>query len=319
LLNLHKPIGEALSDMSAVTRVQATVSRLDYLTTQAAVVATYLRLLVFPVDQNLDHDFPIYRSFLAPRVAGSVALLLGLAALATYLYWRTAPGARRPLDPGARLISFGIAWFFVTLAVESSVIPIVDIIYEHRVYLPSVGLFAATATACALLLRGISRENPARATVLAGILVALLLAALTLERNAVWADGVSLWTDAAEKSPGKSRPHCNLGTALAAAARPGEAASELRRAVDIDPGSSYARAQLGAVLLTLGRPAEAEPELREAIRLQPKDPEAIFNLAMMLWNTRRSPESKVWFKRFLEVSPSSYVDARRIAAARANR
>jgi hypothetical protein len=54
--------------------------------------------------------------------------LLALFVLTVYLFIK-----------GYRLISFAIIWFFVTLSVESSIIPIRDVIYEHRVYLPSVG------------------------------------------------------------------------------------------------------------------------------------------------------------------------------------
>jgi len=317
LLNLHQPIGRVLSDVSDATRVQATVSRLDYLRTQVAVVASYLRLLVLPTGQNIDHDVPVARSLLEPRVAASLAVLLSIAALAAFLHRRARAGdPRRALDPAVRLVSFGIAWFFATLLVESSVIPIIDVMYEHRVYLPFIGFFVAVAIASAAAWRRLAPASSTRLTVLSGTLVALVLAAATVLRNDVWADDVSLWTDAAAKSPGKPRPHINLGTALAAAGDLGGAERELRRAVSLDPASAWARAQLAAVLLSEGRPAEAEPELREAIRLSPADPEAIFNLAMMLSRTGRAAEANTWFARFLDVAPPSYAAARRIARAR---
>jgi len=59
-----------------------------------------------------------------------------------YLLYRDrhAPGA-------GRLTAFGIFWFFMTLSVESSIIPIADVIFEHRLYLPSVGFFIAITSA----------------------------------------------------------------------------------------------------------------------------------------------------------------------------
>ncbi len=43
------------------------------------------------------------------------------------------------------LISFGILWFFITLSVESTIIPL-HVIFEHRLYLPSVGVFISFST-----------------------------------------------------------------------------------------------------------------------------------------------------------------------------
>lgn len=321
VLRLSRPAGEVLADAADRLRVLTPVSRGDYLVTQLAVVAKYLGLLAWPAGQNLDHDFPLFRSLLAPRVLLSLALHLALLALAAYLLARTAKGRARPLDPAWRLVAFGVVWFFLALSVESSLVPIVDLVYEHRVYLPSAGLFAAVATAAALLLRRLSPEDPARATALLAVLLALLLGGLTLRRNAVWADDLTLWTDAVERSPGKARPHLNLGTALVDAGQPARAAAELEAGLALAPASSYGHAQLGVVLLSLGRTGEGEGHLREALRLEPRDPEATFNLAMVLWQTGRRPEAQRLFARFLEVAPASdlYARARRVAAARAGR
>ena len=300
--------------LAQATRVQTAVSRVDYLLTQAPVVLTYLRLLVWPAGQNLDHDFPVARSLFEPRVLAAGLALIALAALAWLLHRSTAPGrSRGAVDPGARLVAFGIAWFFLTLAVESSVIPIVDVIYEHRVYLPSAGIFVGVGVLAALVAQRVHARSAARTLVVAALVLSAVLGGATFRRNRVWASEISIWSDAAAKSPGKSRPHANLGTALSVAGRLDEGARELRRAVEIDPGFSYARAQLGAALVTLGRLGEAEPELREVVRVQPNDPEVLFNLAMVLLRTGRSEEAKPVLKRFLDVAPPAYAEARRLA------
>jgi len=45
------------------------------------------------------------------------------------------------------------------------------------------------------------------------VIIVLCLVITTYRRNLVWRAGVSLWADAVEKSPGKARPHNNLGLA----------------------------------------------------------------------------------------------------------
>ena len=301
------------TSVAQATRVQTTVSRIDYLLTQGPAVVTYLRMLVWPAGQNVDHDFPVARSVLEPRVLGSSLALAALGAVAGLLYRRTAARAARPLDPGARLVGFGVAWFFLALAVESTVVPIADVLNEHRVYLPSVGFFCGVGVLGALLLHHVRPASAARAMVIAGLSLSAVLAVATFQRNRVWATEISLWSDGAAKSPGKARPHLNVGTALAMEGRLDEAARELRRAVELDPESAYAHAQLGAALMSLERPAEAEPELREAVRLAPNDADALFNLGIVLTRTGRREEAAPVLRRFLEVASPSYANARRIA------
>jgi tetratricopeptide (TPR) repeat protein len=315
VLNLNGHGGGVLAGAGASTRAESELPRLDYLITETAVVARYLRLLVLPVGQNFHYDFPIYRSFLAPRVLSSLAVLVALLAGAAWLYRRSAARGARTIDPAGRIVSFGVAWFFLAHLVESSLIPIDDVINEHRVYLPSIGLFAGVASGGALLLRRVPRSDTARLTALAAVLLATVLAVTTLRRNEVWSNDVSLWADTVSKSPTKLKPLGHLAVALAAAGRPEEGVLALRRAVTLEPRNAIARLQLGAALAALGRTAEAEPELREAIRLDPKRPEPVFNLALLLSRTGRPEEAKEWFRRFLEIAPSSYAGLRQIATA----
>lgn len=318
LLAAGAPGRGVLAAAEAMTRVQTEVSRLDYLATQLAVVVTYLFLLVLPIGQNLDHDYPVYRSFLAPEVLSAALVLAALAGLAAWLLGRTRDGATRTVDPAARLAAFGIAWWFLALSVESSVVPIVDVVNEHRVYLPSAGLLVAAAIGLfAASGRLFGAERGPRRLVVAAAALGIVLGAATFARNRVWASDVALWSDAARKSPEKARPWLNLGTALREAGQPEAAAVALRRGVDLDRRSAYGRSQLGAVLLALGRPAEAEPELRAALSLAGDDPEALFNLGTLLWQLGRKDEARPLYARFAEVAPPAYADARRLARARA--
>ncbi len=65
--------------------------------------------------------------------------------------------------------------------------------------------------------------------------IILLFGALSYRRNAVWRDGVSLWSDVVAKSPRESRPHNNLGDALIDRGMYREALEVLDLAVKADP------------------------------------------------------------------------------------
>ena len=316
LLLAADPRGGTTERIMTATRLETVVGRMDYFRTQAVVIVEYMQLLAVPTGQSLDHDVVVRRSFQEPSVILSLAILAGLASLGGWLVLRSRgfPG-RRPSLPAASLGAFGIGWFFVTLTVESSFIPIADLMYEHRAYLPSIGIFLAVAVGLGAAVRRLASQPADRVIILLGIAIGLLFASLTIRRNVVWADEVSIWFDAVSKAPGKFRPVFNLGTSLAAAHRYDEAAQALRRATLIDPVSVAARIQLGAALLATSRLPEAETELRAAVALAPTDPEGLMNLALVLARTGRRDEAKVFFRRFLAVAPPSYTEARRIAEA----
>jgi hypothetical protein len=287
--------GQVLSDVSQVTHVQTQLSRADYLRTECAVLLTYLRLLLLPVDQNVDYDYPVYSSFAdAPVLLGCV-VLAGLAVSAAYLAWRSrpSPGAgARALDPVARLVAFGIAWFFVTIAVESSVIPILDVIFEHRVYLPSVGVFVAVSAAAMWIVERGPGRRWVTAAIAGGAVLAIVLAGATALRNRVWANQITLWSDAVSKSPAKVRPYVNLGAALVDSGDIARAMPLLQRALQLDPDDPQANHALGrALLMGRGDLELATRLIDKALTVRPEYPEALANLGAVLNRRRRFDET----------------------------
>jgi protein O-mannosyl-transferase len=165
--------GEIISQIKdQETLGYAELSGREYLFTQFRVIVTYIRLLVLPVNQNLDYDYPIYRSFFDPPVLLSFLFLAAILSGAVYLVWKTQraiSGQQSAISSAEkkhstfniqhstfhfyRLIAFGILWFFITLSVESSIIPIPMLIDEYRIYLPSVGFFIAVVAGALVLLQ----------------------------------------------------------------------------------------------------------------------------------------------------------------------
>lgn len=279
------------------------ISRWDYLLTQSRVVVLYLRLLVLPVGQNVDHDVPLSTSPAEPAVLGALAILLGIAGIATFALLRS----RRANRAAGSLFFFGVTWFFATLSVESSIIPIRDVAFEHRVYLPSAGATVALATVLLCAAGRVLAGAPvARQAAFALVLTALPLAAATHARNRVWKDEVTLWTDAMAKSPGKERPRIMLGAARLQLglehARRGEldrAEREYREAIRVAPELAQAHANLGVVLVRQGRAEEGLAEHRRAFEIEPI-PENAMNLAMTLEATHRLEEAAAMYQRFVD-------------------
>ncbi|MFQ5480432.1 MAG: tetratricopeptide repeat protein, partial [Thermodesulfobacteriota bacterium] len=115
----------------------ATLSRSDYLFTEFTVLVTYIRLLFFPVGQRGDYDYALYHSFFNAAVFFSFVFLAIIFIVAVYLVIRSARSKR----VFGLMAGFGLLWFFIIISIESSIVPIKDVIFEHRVYLPSAGVF----------------------------------------------------------------------------------------------------------------------------------------------------------------------------------
>ena len=296
LLGTDKPVGEIIGDVSEATRVQTDISRWEYLFTEFRVIVTYIRLLFLPVAQNVDYDYPVYNSFFDPNVFLSFSFLLLILGTAAYLLYasrrlkpvcRTGSPAATPysllptayfrLERLAFLIAFGIFWFFITLSVESSVIPIADIIFEHRVYLPSAGFFIAVVVTVFLVTERFRNLRGKTAMGVFGLII-IVFSVATYARNNIWLDEMKLWQDVIKKSPSKARAYNNLGYVYNKQGRFKEAVREYQIALRLDPGDFQVHNNLGVAYKGLGHPEEAIREYQNALRLKPDDAFAYYNM-----------------------------------------
>ena len=287
IIDIGGSAGDILSDTGEQLRVGGGISRLEYLFTQFRVIATYLRLLILPVNQNLDYDYPVYTTFFSPQVLLSFLLLTAILAFAVYLYFSsrfqqssagssaaTTHASLGVARPELRLIAFGIFWFFLTLSVESSLIPIRDVIMEHRLYLPGFGAAAAFAMAYYLMVGKLTRPLSGKLLLLGAVLVVLVLGFATYQRNHVWSDAIRLWQDVVAKSPNKGRPLNNLGVALEGSGRRPEAFKLFSQAIAVDPDYYKSYYNLADLYLVSDQPDAALPLLQSAIRINPNFTEA---------------------------------------------
>ena len=301
ILGTERPLGEILSDLSEKTRVQSNISRGDYLMTEMRVITTYIRLIFFPVNQNLDYDYPVYHSFFSPPVLLSFLFLVSIFGVAIYLLYRsqgekcagqgTGEGQGGEIVTSApcpmpyayyRLIAFGIFWFFITLSVESSVIPIADVIFEHRLYLPSVGAFISIAASAFWAAERLGEKWPVTKKILIPLSLALivLLAGASFARNTVWQTESGLWGDVVEKSPSNARAQHNLGLSYQNRKMADEAAEQYRIALTLKPDYAIAHNNLGLIYAEKGLTNKTIEQYRSALRVSPDYAAAHNNLGM---------------------------------------
>lgn len=243
----------------------AGVSPVAYALTQADAVMAYLRLCFWPYPQVFDYGNNLAKGI--GEVAPQLALVMALLAGTIYLLWK------KP--------SWGFlgAWFFVTLAPSSSIIPIVtETMAEHRMYLPLV----AVAMVVALGLN----YRPWRGVNFAAVgTLALALGWATAARNHTYRSALSLWADTVQSRPDVARAHVNYAVELLNVDAVDQSAVESRLALTLQPDFPEAESNLGNALARQGKPAAAVQHLAKAtlgLRLPHEKALAYFNLGSAL-------------------------------------
>jgi protein O-mannosyl-transferase len=228
------------------------VTPIAYLRSQPGVILHYLRLVFWPHPLCLDYGWPVATELgqILPQglvIASLLALTaFGLAARS----WAGLVGA----------------WFFLILAPTSSFVPIKDLAFENRMYLPLAAVLVLVVVGARWLL---ARAGGSR-VVLPAATAALvtLLGAVTVRRNEDYGSALRLWRVTSELVPRHARPHVNLAVALLEAGRIEEAIAELDLALELDPRDHAAHLNLGSALLRLGQVEPAVALLERAVHLR---------------------------------------------------
>lgn len=306
LIGTDQPLSETIGELREAAQETEEISRNVYLMTQFSVIVTYIRLLFLPIAQNLDYDFPLSHSLHDPVTFFSFLFLLLILISALYFLKR----AQKSNNIYGLLASFGVLWFFITLSVESSIIPIRDVAFEHRLYLPSIGAILVFGSAVFYILVYKKQKPPSFAVVWGLILITTVSLGIgAYHRNFVWKDEVALWEDVVRKSPNKARGHNSLGLAYYKQGRVEEAIREYREALKLDPDHLEAHHNLGATYAKQGRLEEAIQEYLIALSLQPGFAGTHNNLGLAYYHQGRLDEAIKEYTAALSLKPD-FAEAR---------
>ena len=234
----------------------------NYLLTQMRVFLTFLRILVFPVHQNVDYDYPLSTGLVNPPLTLVGMLVIGVFIFLIIRWRRQYP-----------VIAFGLAWMLISFSINMA--PRANVIFEHKLYLISFGFFLALGGAVALL----GQHKRVLLRVLIGIIA--ILSVMSFQRNQVWRNEFTLWEDVLKKSPNQLRSFANLAKAEGTPEQYHELIDILNKIIIQKPGFSTAYDCRASIYDKLGLYDQAVQDIKKAISLAPHAAFEYYKLALI--------------------------------------
>jgi Tfp pilus assembly protein PilF len=254
------------------------------LMTEPRILIFYLSQIFLPAPSRLSflHDIGLSTSLLTPWT--TIPAVLAVFLLIGFGFWQIR---KNPF------LAFGVLFFFLNHLIESTALPL-ELIFEHRNYLPSLFLFVPLAWGVKWLIDYYNGRN--RYMCLGVIaLVCLLLITLgsgTYIRNKVWAAEKYLWLDAMKKAPGYARPYQILASQFKKIGRLDESLRLYRKALTLrDPkpkqSLSLSYNNIGNIYAQKKEYETAIEHYKKALEADPGSERAWYNLAIALINTKQ--------------------------------
>ena len=268
----------------------------ERLLTEARIVPYYLSLIFYPLPQRLSmaHDIALSHSLFRP-----ISTFFSILLIASLLFISVRRLQRNPI------FSFAILFFFLNQLIESTVIPL-ELIFEHRNYLPSLFIFWPVVSGIEYLVLRTFRDRKIMAVWLLGglVMLVLLFCTSTFIRNSAWRTEATLWSDARYKAPGRARPLFNLGEMAEDDQRFATALADYSKSLLLTVSSpkyfrSYTYSKIAGIYRRQGRTDKALAAMQQAMQIMPGMPFFPYTTAETLFQANRPKEAETYLVRLV--------------------
>ena len=274
-------LSNQIEDLSVLEMLKVFVSN-------SSAYILYLGKTILPFNLTV---LPVFESF---------DLIYGLIVLAI-LFFLLFIGRSRFLKWGL----LGLIWFFSFLApsLVSYNLPEKMIFFEHRLYLPIVGIFIFLAGFLQVLSIKLRKIWP----IVAGVAVLFLI--LAYNYSGSYKNKTEFWQKAVADSPRLAEAHNGLATVYLTDGKIPEAMAEFSNTLDLNPKTRRAHLLLGLYYLDKEKYEEAKSEFEKEIETDPKQFIAYHNLGRIYAQRKNMKEAEANLLKAVELS-SNYVLAR---------
>ncbi len=296
-------LGAFYTDMSSILTGYSNrpFTLVERLLTEPRVIVFYVSLLLYPIHSRfaLIHDIDISRTLFDPWTTLPAILLIVFINVYAIFAARKRP-----------LISFCIIFFFLNHLIEGSIIPL-ELIYEHRNYIPSMFFFVPVAILMLKVLDYLSYKRSIHLIVVLGIAFLLYDMGHTVHtRNEILRSDLNLWTDNVNKYPDLSRPHNNLGNVYFNKGLLLEAFAEFNKASQLNrhPNLKIAAIcehNLGQIYRIVGRDDRAIAKFKKALSIYPLYTPSLHGLGMIELKKGNTKMAYSYAIKALGINPDS--------------
>ncbi len=272
----------------------------NYLITQPFVIVHYFTTFFLPVGLTADTDWEALQNIWNIKFFIGCAFILILIFIAIWF----------SKDVRLRPISFGISWFFLALIPSSSIIPFAEVLNDHRIFFPYIGLTISVCWTIGLLLLKFQKHYQQQlkkyyATIfLSSTMLLFGYAYGAHERNKVWNTEESLWYDTTIKSPKNARAIMNYGLSQMAKGNYVEAEKEFLKAISMWPYYTFLHTNMGILKEAMGDKINAEMYFKNSIQYGNTYPDAWYFYGRFLCNQLRYTEAITTLTKAIELSPA---------------
>jgi Flp pilus assembly protein TadD len=259
------------------------ITPIEYLLTQAVVVIKYIGLILWPTGLSLDHNIKSWPEISHLIVIGSALFHACLITIA-WLSKKTLP-----------IISLGIITFYLSLFPESGLIPLKDLMTEHRTYLAMVGT--------SIIVAGIASRLAHRkwALPLLGTITVMLIS-LTTIRNLEWRSEQSLWSSTLKSNSSSARALYSLGRFDLLKGDTASAVDYFEKAISANGQHVPSKSAFALILIKQGNYIEAAELLEYALELEPNDVTTAQNLGYLMEKEGKLRQALRWYRKALRNS-----------------
>ena len=271
--------------------------------TALKIIGNYIVLLLFPIRLSADYSFnqiPVATTIFEPGLLYSLFLVVIAVGLAFRWFKR------------AKIISFAILFFFITLSVTSNLLVVIGTIMAERLlYLPSLGFCIFVVALVQVAMTGIFQKRPILSLYSLGTVMLLLVSLYglrTFVRNRDWRDEAHLFSSVIKNAPESARGHNQMAAVYFQEGDYEMTLNEAKRAIEIHPDYKEAHYCLGNTYSKIGRHNKAVIELMRTLRLHPRYPSALINLGTSYHHLKQYDKAIKVYRDLITIRPD-YAEA----------
>lgn len=274
----------------------------QFLISEFKVIIHYITMFVWPFNISVEYDWKIAAGFWRIDVVFPFIMLMTIVGSVLRWAWQKKN----------TMLTFGMLWFFFSIAPRATVLPSPELACDYKTYLASVGIMMILATglvsAFSFIWTIIVKQIPSRIYIFEAQLgslacLILMVGGLAYQRNLIWETSVAFWEDNAKKAPLKARVHNNLGVAYSETGKIDESIVAYQKAIAMDSYYADPLSNLAVAYSLKGDIDKAIDSLRAAIHICPNYPEAYNNLGTLLLQKKLYVEAEDALQVALQLRP----------------